>query len=113
MRKSPVSKGSILVVGDEYFTLGFRIAGVRDFIIASRGREAEAAREALNVLRKGGFGLAVVQYSLRKFFEGEGVEGVRTPIVFVPDAVSAREARVKELYSSLIRKYLGISLELK
>ncbi len=108
-----MSKSSILVVGDEYFTLGFRIAGVRDFIIAWKGREAEAVREALSTLRKGRFGLAIVQEALRKFFEGEEIEGLRTPLVFVPDAMSAREARAKELYSSLIRKYLGISLELK
>ncbi len=116
MAKLPVSKGSICVVGDEYFTLGFTLGGAGERYVVSVDAPEDVVLKALNTvvddLSKKGAILVIVQDRLKQYFERARQSLGKTVVVYVPDITSASKAEVKEYYSSLIRRYLGIALEL-
>ena len=116
MIKLPVSKGKVCVVGDEYFTLGFTLGGASDrYVINVKTSDEEVFRTLDTMVkelrRREDITLIVVQESLKPYFNR-----IRQPlnkvIVYIPAITSASKAEVKEYYSSLIRRYLGIALEL-
>ncbi len=115
MTKLPVSKGSICVVGDEYFTLGFALGGASERYVVSINAPDDEVLRALNAvvddLSKKGITLVIVQDKLKPYFERVR-QSLSKVVVYVPDITSASKAEVKEYYSSLIRRYLGIALEL-
>ncbi len=112
MRRLPVSKGDVLVVGDLDFIELFKAAGVKRCLRISGEVGESVINEVVKAVAEGGVNFIVIQDSLRRFFEGRLPHGLGAPVVFIPDLRSARTASVKEYYSSLIRRYLGISLEL-
>ncbi len=116
MAKLPVSKGSVCVVGDEYFTLGFALGGAGGRYVVSINAPDEVVLEALNAvvddLSKRGATLVIVQDKLKPHFERVRQRLSKGVVVYIPDITSASKAEVKEYYSSLIRRYLGIALEL-
>ncbi len=116
MAKLPVSKGSICVVGDEYFTLGFALGGAGERYVVSINAPDDKVLKALNAvvddLSKKGITLVIVQDELKPYFEKVRQSLSKGIVVYVPDIASASKAKVKEYYSSLIRRYLGIALEL-
>jgi len=116
MARLPVSKGRVCVVGDEYFTLGFTLGGASDRYVVDVKASDEEVLRALNTVvgelsRRKDVALVIVQDRLKSYFDR-----VKHPlgkvVVYVPDIMSASKAEVKEYYSSLIRRYLGIALEL-
>ncbi len=116
MVKLPVSKGNVCVVGDEYFTLGFALGGAGERYIVSVNAPKDEVLKTLNTvvnnLSKKGITLVIVQDKLKPYFEKVRQSLSKGIVVYVPDITSASKAEVKEYYSSLIRRYLGIALEL-
>ena len=116
MVKLPVSKGGICVVGDEYFTLGFALGGVNyKYVINVNAPEDEIFKSLSSLVndlsKKEDIVLVVMQDRLKSYFE-KVKQSLNKVVVYVPDITSASKAEVKEYYSSLIRRYLGIALEL-
>jgi len=116
MVKLPVSKGSICVIGDEYFTLGFALGGASERYVINVNASDEAILKTLNLiiseLSRKNVALVVVQEKLKRSFEKVRQSLGKEIVIYVPDVTSASKAEVKEYYSSLIRRYLGIALEL-
>jgi len=111
-------KGDIAVIGDETFVLGFRIAGATKYFVIDTSAPEEILRKELakifNIIYNDpSISLVIIHDMLKNV-----VERIRRAItyplfIYVPDIKTAPKADVKEYYLSLIKHYLGISLELR
>ena len=113
-----VSKGTIAVIGDETFVLGFRIAGAKKYFIVDVSApedvlKSELARIFNSIYNDPEINLVIVHDALRSIADKIRRALTHPLVVYVPDIKTASKMDVKEYYSSLIRHYLGISLELR
>jgi len=112
---SPVSKGKIAVVGDEVFVTGFRLGGAKvSYIVENLGNggNAEKVKQVMtSIYERGDVGVVIVQDRLKNVVESLKRTTMYPLIIYMPSGRTAHEMDVKEYYSSLIRTYLGISLE--
>ncbi len=111
-----VRKGGIAVIGDEFFTLSLRLGGaIKHYILSKNLRRDELRKRVeliLSDVSKSAITLLVIQESLREVFrEVELPKDVLT--IFIPSVGVRAKFDVTEHYLSLIRKYLGISIELR
>ncbi len=107
-------KGVIAVLGDELFTLGLGMGGaIRKYIIPRGSNAREFIKKALNDVYESNIPLLIVQDKYRDVVT-ELRQPSRVPpiIVYVPDYITYEKVKAKEYYLSLIRRYLGISIEL-
>ncbi len=107
-------KGVIAVLGDELFALGLGMGGAIKKYIISRGSDVrEFIKKALNDVYENNIPLLIVQDKYRDIVT-ELKQPSRTPpiIVYVPDYITYEKVEAKKHYLSLIRRYLGISIEL-
>ncbi|MCD6083904.1 MAG: hypothetical protein J7J20_00005, partial [Desulfurococcales archaeon] len=114
---SRVSRGSIAVVGDELFVLGFRIAGARKYFIVDVSAPEDLLRNELarifnSIYNDPEVNLVIVHDSLKNIVDKIRKALTHPLVIYVPDIKTASKMDIKEFYSSLIRRYLGISLEL-
>ncbi len=112
-----ISKGSIAVVGDEPFVLGFRIAGARKYFVVDVSAPEDVLKNELarifnSIYNDPEINLVIVHDSLRSIVDKIRKALTHPLVIYVPDIKTASEMNIKEYYSSLIRRYLGISLEL-
>ncbi len=110
-----ISKKKIAVIGDEAFVTGFRLGGARAGYVIEYVNEYmlhEKVKEVMGrIYEDPSIGVVIVQDNLRKTVESFRRASMYPLIVYVPSGRSAGEMDVKEYYASLIRSYLGISLE--
>ncbi|HDN76151.1 MAG TPA: hypothetical protein ENG05_03380 [Acidilobales archaeon] len=106
-----VLKGPIAVVGDEFFTLTFRISGASKYYVIKGDLRREDVGRMVKDMMKSNVTLAIIQEDLRKYFEDVEIPA-SILTTYIPDLKSRPKFNIKEFYLSLIRRYLGISIVL-
>lgn len=110
-----ISKKKVAVVGDEAFVKGFRLGGARAGYVVEQTNEYllhEKVKEVMGrIYEDPSIGVVIIQDNLRKAVESLRKASMYPLIIYVPNARTAGEMDVKAYYASLIRSYLGISLE--
>jgi len=112
-----LNEKSIAVIGDEGFVRGFKLGGATAaFTIDTKGRTDEAVKNIVKetiskILENSDVGVLIVEESLRKYVE-ELQRGLTTPlIIYLPGGIKLDKSKIKEYYNSLIKAYLGLSIE--
>ncbi len=110
------SKRKVAVIGDELFVQGFLTSGISAGYSIDLSRSEDHVKEEVRKTIAKAFedkrvGVVIVQSSLKKFVQDFRETSIHPLIVFIPSGREAGEMNVKEHYASLIRTYLGISLE--
>ncbi|RLG76668.1 MAG: hypothetical protein DRO14_03610 [Thermoprotei archaeon] len=113
-----VSKGTIAVVGDETFVLGFRVAGAKKYFVVDVSAPEGVLKNELaqifnSIYNDPDINLVIVHDALKSIVDKIRRALTHPLVIYVPDIKTASKMDVKEYYSSLIRRYLGISLELR
>lgn len=104
----------IAAIGSEAMTLGFRLAGVRDFAVVEEEEAARFEPELLKMLDKGGYSIIIANQRLLAGVSQKTAKRIQdsmTPIVVgVPDkgGVGIRDESLKVM----IKKSLGVELRL-
>ncbi len=111
-----IRKGSVVAVGDEEFINLMRLAGIRrTYVINTRVSEPEL-REVLGkvfseIYQDYTISIVVIHDALRHVAE-KVRKAVSYPlIVYVPCLRTVSKFDIKEYYSSMLRSYLGIAVE--
>ncbi len=109
-----IRKGKIVVIGDEPFVKGFMMAGARKGLVVDTTAPERIAKEVKSFVMRAmsvyGASVFVVHDSLRPILERLEL-GSSPLIIYLPDLRTVGKMDVRKYYSELIRKYLGISLE--
>ncbi|MCD6323507.1 MAG: V-type ATP synthase subunit F [Desulfurococcales archaeon] len=110
------AKKELAVIGDELFVTGFRLAGVSHTYVVDLTKTEVLLREELRDFLSKAFedsdvGVVIIQDELRRFAEAFQQTSERPLIVYLPSGRKVGEMNVREYYASLVRSYLGISLE--
>lgn len=109
-----IRKGEIVAVGDEPFVKGFMMAGARKGLVVDTTAPDKVAKEVKSFVMRAmsvyGASVFIVHESLRPVLEKLEL-GPSPLIVYLPDLRTAGRMDVRKYYSELVRKYLGISLE--
>lgn len=105
---TPVSPGSVWVLGDAATVRGFRLAGLAGAIV----RDAREARTLLARLREEGAALVLVSERVAEALGGPEAlapDGVRPLVVAVPSACEPREGRgFAEQLAQRVQRALGL-----
>jgi len=114
---SLISEKVIAVIGDEDFTEGFKLGGVAvTFTINTRGQSDEAIRTRIRgivskVFENHRIGIVIIEENLRRYVEAFQRVTARPLIIYLPRGLELEKSKIKEYYNSLIRAYLGLSIE--
>ena len=106
-----VRKGIVGVIGDEFFTLTFRLGGARKYYVVRGNASKSEISKIIEDTRKSNVTLLIVQESLKDLFKDAEIPP-HMLLIFIPDLRSRPKFNIKEFYISLIRKYLGVSIVL-
>ena len=111
-----IKRLQVAVIGDDLFTYGFRLAGVKKvFTVNTYAGSNELKKnlhEILSTLHADGdVGLIIAQDLLRDLIE-ELRKDIELPnVIYVPDLRTLNKFDIRGYYLQLLRSYLGISLE--
>ena len=112
---SLISKKKIAVIGDESFVRGFKLGGatvgyvvddLKNYVLRDKVRKIMS-----QIYEDRSVGVVIVQDKLKDAVEGFRRASMYPLIIYLPSARTAGKMDVREYYASLIRSYLGISLE--
>ncbi len=107
--RTSTQTGRIAVVGERELVLGYRLLGVQDAFIASKG---ETQKTVLDLFNAGEYSLIIVGDEARKELSPTTRERLRSSIiplvVFMPSLTSDVS---EESISSLARRILGVDLK--
>ncbi len=111
-------RGIIAAIGDDIFTLSFKLGGARKVLSLNpylpKDKISKAVKEFIFEIKKDDVLVLFVQDKYRPYVEEFMKDFAGLPItIYVPDMRSKDAFNVKEFYSSILRKYLGISIELR
>jgi len=114
---SLVSKGSIAVVGDELFILGFKLAGVRrvftiDLTLPEDVLKRRLAKIFNAIYNDPQINVVIIHESLKNIAERIRKALTHPLIVYIPDIRTAGRMDIKGYYHSLVKGYLGVAIEL-
>ncbi len=106
-------RGVIAVIGDELFTLGFNLAGAVRYVIRRGFESKELIDKIFKDIYESNVSLVIAQDRLRGLINELGHPRRKPPLViYVPDYLTYGRIKARDHYLSLIRRYLGISIEL-
>jgi V/A-type H+-transporting ATPase subunit F len=111
-----VPKKEVAVIGDEPFVTGFRLAGVKKWYIIDITANEETLRNKLRdifsrIYEDYKVGVVIVHDSLKNIVEKIRKTVTYPVIIYIPSLSTAGKINIKEYYSSILRAYLGISVE--
>ncbi len=112
-----LSEKDIAVIGDENFVKGIKLGGANlAFIINTKGQTDEAMRAKVRELVGKVFenykvGIVIIEENLKKYVESFRKSSTQPLIIYLPGGLKLDKSKIKEFYNSLIRAYLGLSVE--
>lgn len=112
-RMKHVREAGIAVIGDELFVRSTRLLGASRTLVVDRSLSENEVLRVIKGFMEGlsDIGLIVVQESLRPLFE-QLDEGMAMPkIVYLPDIRNSGNLDVRRYYLELLKRYIGLSLE--
>lgn len=103
----------LAAVGDEFFIRGIRLLGVGKVLVIGRSLSSS---EILDRIRRfvenlDDVGLLVVQDNLRPYFEQLSNVITIPQVIYLPNIKDLDKLDVRKYYLSLLKHYLGLSLE--
>jgi len=112
-----LSEKDIAVIGDENFVKGFKLGGATiAFTINTKEQTNETikakVREVVGkVFENYKVGIVIIEENLKKYVEGFRKTSSQPLIIYLPGGLRLDKSKIKEYYNSLIRVYLGLSIE--
>jgi len=111
-----IAKKEIVVLGEEDFIAGFKLAGVRKSFVINANKPTDELREIVSkvltsVYEDPSVGVVIIQYKLKEVAE-KVLKATQHPLIlFLPSGREVGKVDVKELYSRQIKSFLGVSME--